>query len=287
MTIHNLDTLYISDLDGTLLTPECKISDETASALNAMIANGLLFTVATARSASSAAPFLEKLNLRLPVILMNGVVIYDLEKRKPVSVCPIEAEAARAALAIFERHHITPFYNRLNQNKLEVCFTQLKPEANRKYYESRKGAPDKHFVAVNRLTVANDMPSIYLTTFDCYDTLLPAARELAAIDGLTSVLYKDTYSDAWLIEAFSSKASKPSGAEWIQKCTGAKHMVAFGDNLNDLPLFAAADESYAVSNAHERVRATATGVIASNTENAVVRFLQENTSFYEREVKNG
>ena len=287
MTIHNLDTLYISDLDGTLLTPECKISDETASALNAMIANGLLFTVATARSASSAAPLLEKLNLRLPVILMNGVVIYDLEKRKPVSVCPIEAEAARAALAIFERHHITPFYNRLNQNKLEVCFTQLKPEANRKYYESRKGAPDKHFVAVNRLTVANDIPSIYLTTFDCYDTLLPAARELAAIDGLTSVLYKDTYSDAWLIEAFSSKASKPSGAEWIQKCTGAKHMVAFGDNLNDLPLFAAADESYAVSNAHERVRATATGVIASNAENAVVRFLQENTSFYEREVKNG
>lgn len=287
MTIHNLDTLYISDLDGTLLTPECKISDETASALNAMIANGLLFTVATARSASSAAPLLEKLNLRLPVILMNGVVIYDLEKRKPVSVCPIEAEAARATLAIFERHHITPFYNRLNQNKLEVCFTQLKPEANRKYYESRKGAPDKHFVAVNRLTVANDMPSIYLTTFDCYDTLLPAARELAAIDGLTSVLYKDTYSDAWLIEAFSSKASKPSGAEWIQKCTGAKHMVAFGDNLNDLPLFAAADESYAVSNAHERVRATATGVIASNAENAVVRFLQENTSFYEREVKNG
>ena len=190
-------------------------------------------------------------------------------------------------MCIRDRHHITPFYNRLNQNKLEVCFTQLKPEANRKYYESRKGAPDKHFVAVNRLTVANDMPSIYLTTFDCYDTLLPAARELAAIDGLTSVLYKDTYSDAWLIEAFSSKASKPSGAEWIQKCTGAKHMVAFGDNLNDLPLFAAADESYAVSNAHERVRATATGVIASNAENAVVRFLQENTSFYEREVKNG
>ena len=69
--MHNLDTLYISDLDGTLLTPECKVSDETASALNTMIANGLFFTVATARSASSAAPLLEKLNLRLPVILMN------------------------------------------------------------------------------------------------------------------------------------------------------------------------------------------------------------------------
>lgn len=140
---------------------------------------------------------------------------------------------------------------------------------------------------VNHLTVTNDMPSIYLTTFDCYDTLLPVARELSAIEGLTSVLYKDTYSDAWLIEAFSSKASKPSGAKWIQKRMGAKHMVAFGDNLNDLPLFAAADESYAVSNAHERILAAATGVIGSNTENAVAHFLQENTSFYEQEVKNG
>lgn len=286
MTIHSLNTLYISDLDGTLLTPEREISDETASTLNTMIANGLLFTVATARSASSAAPLIKKLNLRLPVILMNGVVIYDLAKREPVSVCPIEAEAARAALAVFERHHITPFYNRLNQNKLEVCFTRLKPEANRKYYESRKDAPDKHFAAVDRLTVTNDMPSIYLTTFDRYDTLLPVARELSAIEGLTSVLYQDTYSDAWLIEAFSGKASKPAGAAWIQQRTGAKHMVAFGDNLNDLPLFAAADESYAVSNAHERVRAAATGVIASNTDDAVARFLRETTSFYEQEVKN-
>lgn len=41
--MHNLDTLYISDLDGTLLTPECKVSDETASALNTMIAQRPFF----------------------------------------------------------------------------------------------------------------------------------------------------------------------------------------------------------------------------------------------------
>lgn len=173
----------------------------------------------------------------------------------------------------------------MNQNTLEVCFTQLKPEANRKYYESRKNAPDKHFTMVNHLTVTNDMPSIYLTTFDCYDTLLPVARELSAIEGLTSVLYKDTYSDAWLIEAFSSKASKPSGAKWIQKRMGAKHMVAFGDNLNDLPLFAAADESYAVSNAHERILAAATGVIGSNTENAVAHFCRKTPLFMNKKLK--
>ena len=65
-------------------------------------------------------------------------------------------------------------------------------------------------------------------------------------------------------------------------------MAVFAHDMGFLiPLFAAADESYAVSNAHERILAAATGVIGSNTENAVAHFLQENTSFYEQEVKNG
>lgn len=281
-----MKTLYISDLDGTLLTPECELSDETAGLLNSMVEKGLLFTVATARSASSAAPLLAKLRLRLPVILMNGVVIYDLAHQKPVSVCPIAADAARAAVAVFEHYGKCPFFNRMNQNKLEICFTQLKPEINRKYYEDRKHSPDKRFIAVDRLTVTEETQPIYLTTFDRYEELVPVARDISGIEGLSHVFYKDTYSDYWLIEVFSSKASKPAGTEWIKRLTGASRLVAFGDNLNDLPLFAAADASYAVSNAHERVRKAATGVIASNTENAVARFLYQNVSFYEQEVKN-
>lgn len=97
---------------------------------------------------------------------------------------------------------------------------------------------------------------------------------------ISHVFYKDTYSDYWLIEAFSSQASKPAGAAFLKQFTGAQRMVAFGDNLNDLPLFADADESYAVSNALELVRRAATGVIRSNAEDAVARFLQEKWSAF-------
>ena len=52
-------------------------------------------------------------------------------------------------------------------------------------------------------------------------------------------------------------------------------MVAFGDAINDLPLFAAADECYAVENAVEALKAAATGVIPSNAQDGVARWLAE------------
>lgn len=275
-----VDTLYISDLDGTLLTSKGIISDQAACILNGLTEEGMLFTVATARSASSAVPLLEKLRLRLPVILMNGAVIYDLAKKENVSVRAIPAGTARAALAAFERHAKAPFFTRLNNKELEVCFTRLNLDINRKYYEDRRHAPGKAFIQMERLTVAESAPPVYLALFDRYEELLPVARELSEIAGLSHVFYQDTYSDYWLIEAFSSDASKPAGAATLRDLAGARRMVAFGDNLNDLPLFAVCDESYAVANAHERVRQAATGVIASNEEDAVAQFLLERRSVF-------
>ena len=74
--------LYVSDLDGTLLDNEAQISDETARVLNDYIRQGLQFTISTARTPTTALKIIEKLNLRLPVMMMNGVLIYDMETKR-------------------------------------------------------------------------------------------------------------------------------------------------------------------------------------------------------------
>ncbi len=56
--------------------------------------------------------------------------------------------------------------------------------------------------------------------------------------------------------------------------------MAFGDAMNDLPLFGVADESYAVENALPEVKEAATGVIGTNEQGGVARFLMER---FERE----
>jgi hydroxymethylpyrimidine pyrophosphatase-like HAD family hydrolase len=46
--------------------------------------------------------------------------------------------------------------------------------------------------------------------------------------------------------------------------------------LNDLPLFAACDECYAMANAAQEVKDRATAVIGSNDDDGVAKWLEEN-----------
>ena len=50
------DTLYVTDLDGTLLDGGAHLPPRALAMLNEMLGHGLALSVATARSWSSAAP---------------------------------------------------------------------------------------------------------------------------------------------------------------------------------------------------------------------------------------
>ena len=75
----NMDknTLYVTDLDGTLLRSDATLSPYTISTINRLTEQGLAFTYATARSIESARPIAGELNLRLPAITRNGAVLAD------------------------------------------------------------------------------------------------------------------------------------------------------------------------------------------------------------------
>ena len=70
--------LYVSDLDGTLLRNDTSLSQCSKDTLNALLDQGLLFTVASARSIASMCHLLADLPLRLPVIEFNGAFVSDL-----------------------------------------------------------------------------------------------------------------------------------------------------------------------------------------------------------------
>ena len=69
--------LYVSDLDGTLLNRDALLNEDVPKRLNALIEQGLCFTVATARTYATVNSIMKDVNLTCPMILMNGVMLYD------------------------------------------------------------------------------------------------------------------------------------------------------------------------------------------------------------------
>ena len=74
--------LYVSDLDGTLLRSNDKMSEYTIRTINKLIDNGMCFSYATARSLSSASVVTNGLTANILVIIHNGTFIINAHTKE-------------------------------------------------------------------------------------------------------------------------------------------------------------------------------------------------------------
>ena len=267
-----LKTLHITDLDGTLLDPTPKITEKSAEIINRLIADGMYFTFATARSIYSAVPITSSLNINVPCILMNGVSIYDLRNEKYIKNEFIAPSDSAEILRIFEKHGIHCFMYRIDEGTLISYYSELTTKVMQSFAEVRKHEYKKPFVQC-RLADMADECTVYFTTTGNYEDLLPVKLEVEKIDGVDIAFYLDVYNDAWYLEIFSHKASKANALRFLRSEYGFDEIVAFGDNLNDLPMFEQADTKIAVGNARDEVKAAADIVIGTNDKDGVAEYL--------------
>ena len=78
-------TLYVTDLDGTLLNTKDRINPESLRIINELVGRGMLFTYATARSLESACVVADGLTLTMPVIVYNGAFIMRPDTKEIIS----------------------------------------------------------------------------------------------------------------------------------------------------------------------------------------------------------
>ena len=99
-------------------------------------------------------------------------------------------------------------------------------------------------------------------------------RNLEGIGGINPMHYHDWYGDEITeVEAFPDGATKAKAIKRLKEKTGARKVVVFGDNMNDLSMMKAADWSVAVANAVPAVKEAADEVIGSNCADSVPRYI--------------
>ena len=272
-----LKRLCISDLDGTLLDPKPEITAHTVEVINSLTAGGMYFTFATARSIYSAIPITSALDINVPCILMNGVSIYDIKNKSYIKSEFIDPAVSAELLRIYKRHGVECFMYRIDDGALTCYYEKLTSRVMRSFAEVRKHEYKKPFVQC-RLEDYADGYTVYFTTRGHYEELLPVKLEAEKIEGIDHAFYLDVYDDSWYLELFSHKASKSNGLRFLREKYGFDEIVAFGDNLNDLPMFAEADIKIAVGNARDEVKAAADIVIGTNSEDGVARWLADEMS---------
>lgn len=266
-------TLYISDLDGTLLNRNHRIPASAAEILNRLMAQGMLFTFATARSWHSAHVVTKGLSPKLPWIVHNGAFIAD------------GASGFRHDEIFFTETQRAEILNLCNKlNLWPLCYSVFGGEEKVFYLDNVKRHPGMDFYIASRqgdrrLTPVQDSEALlqgdayYFTFIHEKSVLMPLYEQVKGSPWLNLTFQQELYREEFWLEITPKEATKAQAALRLKEHLGCDKLVAFGDSMNDLPLFQVADESYAVENALPQVKAAASSVIESNEKGGVAKFL--------------
>lgn len=269
-------TLYISDMDGTLLNPAGIVSEKSTKILTDLINQGIHFTVATARTPLSALPLLSEIPIKDPMILMNGALCYDPEKKIFSDPIVFEKVSLEKLVEAENASGMEGMLFSVEDGILTVSLGNVKECMWNGYFSMEKVA---HVQAIRQDVISASAADllqkgvVYGLYMDNGPKKLDILFEHLKGSGLTVDYYKDKYTEnRWCIEICSTSATKGSAVNRVRE-KGYSRLIGFGDSWNDVPLFQACDEGYAVANASDELKPIATAIIFSNAEDGVAQFL--------------
>lgn len=272
-----MKTLYVSDLDGTLLRSDVSTSDYTNRTINRLARQGMLFSYATARSYSTSAKVTRGLDAHIPLIVYNGAMIVD-NVTGEILLSNFFGSDAHEVLSDLLAHGVVPIVYAFVDGVERFSYVPARSSRGvLDFVASRRG--DRRDNPVNSTEDLYRGDIFYFACIGEEEKLEPLERKYR--DVYHTVYQKDIYSGEQWLEIMPLAASKSNAIRQLREKLGCDRLVVFGDGKNDVDMFELADEGYAVSNAAPELKAVATAVIGSNDEDAVAHWLSEHAEIAE------
>ena len=274
-----MKTLYVTDLDGTLIRDDLSLSPWSRRELVSLLDEGVAVTVATARSIVSLTAIIGDIPFRLPVVELNGAFLTDYRTKEHMFVNAIGSDLAAAVCAIVIRGGAAPFISAFDGAQDLLFYRTVSNPGEESYFQERLSLKDGRLRKVESLEPALRQHVVCFTLIDREEKLQRLAAELASsFDGrLSCHLSAYRYLPGWhFLSIHDAKATKDQGIRTLQEnCSlqGAE-LVVFGDDVNDLGMFRIASRAGAMANARDEVKALAHEMTGSNQEDSVIAWIR-------------
>lgn len=263
--------LIAMDMDGTLLTSDKRLPEETVRDMAAAAERGRTLVLCTGRNAAELAPYREKLPFVRWAVTVSGAVLFDLERDRAVytvgldrSLVTVVADAAEEFGAMV--HLLAEDASIIPADKASHV-EDYGMGAYRGLYDAVAWkAPDIRAEIARRRTVPK--VNLYFQT---------KADRAAALEKLKKLPVTITLSENAGLELSPPGVDKGVGLRRLAESLGIgmEKVIAVGDGDNDLPMLAAAGLALAVGNGTPEVLAAADAVVADNDHNGVGQAIRE------------
>lgn len=256
------------DMDGTLLNSKSQISSATAEALREATSRGVKVVIATGKTRPAVITLLNSVGLAgkdgivsevSPGVFVQGLLVYGRQGRE-ISRRNLDPIVCREA-CLYSLEHKVPLVA-FSEDRILTLFHHPLVDSLHTIYNEPKA---EIIPSVEQLLARTDIQKvIFLDTVEGVSaTLRPYWAE--AIGDNASVVQ----AQQDMLEIVPPGTSKGSGVKILLDHLGVspKEIMAIGDGENDVEMLELASLGVALSNGHEKAKAVADVIGASNDDN--------------------
>ena len=275
-------TLYVSDLDGTLLNSDSVISQASVDIINHLIEKrNVMFSIATARTPATVVPLMEDIRSNLPYVVMTGATLWD---NGFVNQQYMRKEEVDCLSDICKRHGLRPFFYTYYDGKIRSYHSPKMDTYESNFVALRAHSPIKEFVFDEVIPEKNKEHAMLMFVTGDYEEMGVAYEEAKSSVPCSMTYYRDIYDHSvGFLEVMAEGVSKAVAVERLKKQVGADRLVVFGDSPNDLSMKAVADLFVAPENASDEVLKVADAIIGTNNSDSVARWMEKDVDICAQE----
>jgi Cof subfamily protein (haloacid dehalogenase superfamily) len=253
--------LLVSDVDGTLVTPDKVLTPESIGAVQRLNDAGIIFAITSARPPQGLATFVEPLGLRTPLGAFNGALMVDSEMRV------LEEKT-------IDDHLAAPIIDLLHSHDLSVWVYQgsqwfVLDESGPHIEHESRGCECRP----TRLSDFNSVAQGITKVVGVSDDSRAGAAASEAMNVMFGPRVSATRSQSYFLDVTHPDATKGRVVRFLSELYGVARdeIATIGDMHNDISMFAESGISIAMGNADAAVKEAATEVTSSNEDEGFAR----------------
>ena len=238
--LRNTETLFASGITNTIFEEGHRLSGYSLIELNRLIEDGCPFTVVTVEAPASVRELLQGVEFRLPIIAMDGAILYDLKQRLFLETEFMEQEAVAGLCGLLDQHEAEFLMTTLEQQVLIIRHGALKNEAIRERYTRKRVSPYRNFAP--RLHDEEYLDkTIYFFVLEKAEKVEQVLAEIRNASWADRIRIKP--DDRQIpegyrcIRIFPAHATKEHMLARLQEMTGLKETVTFGSEEGHCDVF--------------------------------------------------
>jgi 5-amino-6-(5-phospho-D-ribitylamino)uracil phosphatase len=281
-----IDAIAI-DLDGTLLSPDGRVSERDRAAVLRARDAGVAILVCTGRGLAESRFAMEAIEQREPVVVAGGSIVADPVSGVTLKRAEMDDAIVRRAVDLFH-DHATPALVCKDPHGLDYDYLVLEGEARHPLDSTTTWWFGEHRLRVRtgehvdhdehpRHTVRVGMCAVSARSGKAAELVRRDFGDAVVMHDFGAVHPLDHNAEpVHILELFSPDATKWAGIAWICELHGLDpaRTAAIGDEVNDMTMIEAAGVSVAMGNAKPLIKAAAEYHTATNAEGGVAHAIE-------------